>query len=168
MKYETAQKVFATLAGGTFVGLDSETKVPLAGGKKNPQQGRVTKQMFGATVMCFSNSNSNAYNNMVKRRLAAEGKDPEKFQLSPRVWGTRILETCFVEHNGKHYLEVIFLRPGPIQYLLDGRPIDESDIIGLKDSPEPTGQAGLENQVIIRTFALESVTALRANGAEWH
>ena len=166
MKFETVKAAFETLAGGTFVGMDTETVVTLKGGKKNPQQGRVTKQMTGATVMCFSNTNGSAYNAMVLRRLEAEGKDPASFELSPRAWGERIAGTPFVEHKGAHYLEVIFLRAGAVQYRIDGKPVDESEIEGLPEKREGE-QGGLENKVVIRTFAMDSITALRANGQEW-
>jgi hypothetical protein len=42
-------------------------------------QGRVTKQTTGASVMVFTNQASNGYENMVQRRLVAEGKDPASF-----------------------------------------------------------------------------------------
>lgn len=166
MKFETVKAAFETLAGGTFVGMDTETVVTLKGGKKNPQQGRVTKQMTGATVMCFSNTNGSAYNAMVLRRLEAEGKDPASFELSPRAWGERIAGTPFVEHKGAHYLEVIFLRAGAVQYLLDGNPVDAAAIEGLPDKREGE-QGGLENKVIVRTFSLDSIISLRANGLTW-
>jgi hypothetical protein len=166
MELKNAQNALASLAGGTFMGMDTCTVPVLKGGKKNPMQGRVTKVMTGANVMCFSNTNGSAYNAMVKRRLAAEGKDPESFQLSPRAWGERVPGTSFVEHKGKHYLEVIFLRAGSVQFFLDGAPIARNEIEGLEDKEEGT-QGGLENRVIIRTFALDSVTALRADGTEW-
>jgi len=167
MKLETAQAAFAQLEGGTFVGLDTETPVKLKGGKKNPQQGRVTKVMQGAQVMSFSNKNGSAYDAMVRRRLEAEGKDADSFELSPRAWGTRCTGTPFVEHKGNYYLEVIFLKAGEVQYCLDGVPVQASEIKGLPDTPENTGQAGLENTVVIRTFKLENVTALRAYGLKW-
>lgn len=166
MKLETAQAAFDTLEGGTFVGMDTVTDVKLTGGKKNAQQGRVTKQMIGAQVMCFTNSKTNAYDAMVRRRLEAEGKDTESFELGPRAWGQRITGTPFVEHNGKHYLEVIFMKSGAVQYLLDGQPVKETEIEGLPDRKEGE-QAGLENKVIIRTFALDSIVELRAMGNVW-
>ena len=167
MQFNVAQNALNNLEGGTFVGLDTETQVKLKGGKKNPMQGRVTKRMEGATVMCFSNANSNAYENMVKRRLVAEGKNADDFQLGERAWGQRIAGTPFVEHNGKHYLEVIFMRAGNTVYFLDGQPIAKANIEGLEDAPEGNGQGGLDDKVVIRTFALDSVIALRANGTEW-
>lgn len=166
MQLSTAQDAFSKLAGGTFVGMDTLTEVKLKGGRKNPLQGRVTKRMTGAQVMCFSNQNGSAYEAMVKRRLEQEGKSADDFQLSPRAWGTRIAGTPFVEHNGRHYLEVIFLRAGAVEFLVDGQPASRAEIEGL-DEGTAGEQGGLENKVIIRTFALEGITALRANGEVW-
>jgi hypothetical protein len=166
MQLSTAQNAFAKLAGGTFVGMDTLTEVKLKGGKKNPMQGRVTKRMTGAQVMCFSNQNGSAYEAMVRRRLEQEGKDAGSFELSPRAWGERIQGTPFVEHKGNHYLEVIFLRAGAVEFLLDGKPIAREDVEGL-DEGTAGEQGGLENKVVIRTFGLDGITALRANGEVW-
>ena len=167
MKLEIAQQALAALAGGTFVGIDTVTEVKLSGGKKNPQQGRITKATTGSQVMCFSNTNGSAYDAMVKRRLAAEGKDPETFVLGLRKWGQRVTGTAFVEHEGAHYLEVIFMKAGTSQYLQDGYPIAKELIEGLPESREDNGQGGLENKVVIRTYALDSIVAMRAMGQEW-
>ena len=167
MKLETVKAALATLAGGTFVGIDTVTEVKLSGGKKNPQQGRITKATTGSQVMCFSNTNGSAYDAMVKRRLAAEGKDPETFVLGPRKWGQRVTGTVFIEHEGAHYLEVIFMKAGTSLYLQDGYPIAKELIEGLPESREDNGQGGLENKVVIRTYALDSIVAMRAMGQEW-
>lgn len=168
MKFQLLEQAFADVNGSSFVGIDTLTDVKLTGGKKNPMQGRITKQTLGANVMVFQNKLSNGYENMVHRRLAAEGKDPSNFELGPRTWGERIDNTPFIrhEHDGsvKHYLEVIFLKPGTSTYLLDGAVIAAADITGLPVAPEPTGQGGLEHQVIIRSFAASSITQVRVDG----
>ena len=168
MDYPTAQAVFGGLAGGTFVGIDTRTDVKLSGGRRNDMAGRVTKVMRGATIMVFTNTETNAYAAMVRRRLAAEGKDPESFELGERVWGTRIAGRAFVLHNGKYYLETIFMRPGVVEYELDGAPIDKSDIVGLPvPKIDEDSQGGLDRKVVIRTFALDSIMCLRSGGASW-
>lgn len=168
MDYQTAQQIFGSLAGGTFVGIDTVTEVKLKGGKKNPHQGRVTKRMTGAQIMVFTNSETNAYDAMVRRRLAEEGRDPDSFQLGPRAWGTRIAGTPFVEHKGEYYLETIFMRPGAVEYQLDGAPIQKDQIEGLEErEAAPDSQAGLERKVVIRTFKLDSIVGLRAMGSNW-
>lgn len=165
--------VLANVNGNSFVGLDTEVIVPLTGGRANNMQGRVTKRTTGSQVMVFQNKNTNGYEAMVQRRLVKEGKNPASFQLSPRKWGTRIPNTPIVEHtpakevNPKHYLEVIFLKAGTSEYFLDGQPIAKDQINGLKADPEPTGQGGLEDQVIIRTYDVASLTKVRIDGAEF-
>ena len=153
----------ATVSGTDFVGIDTITTPVLKGGKSNPMQGRVEKHMTGASVMVFQNKNSSGYANMVERRLLAEGKDPASFELSPRAWGERVAGLPSVEHKGAEYLEVIFLKAGQVSYTLDGQPIAQGDIIGLKDAAEST-QGGLEAKVIIRTFKADSIKTIRISG----
>lgn len=146
--------------GASFIAIDTETEVKLAGGRSNPLQGRVTKVTMRSNVMVFSNKNTNAYDNMVKRRLEQEGKDPESFVLSPRAWGIRETGTPFVTHNGNEYLEVIFLKAGATHYRVDGVITPKEQIPGLPTRKEEGEQGGLDNKVIIRTYAVESILAI--------
>lgn len=160
-----ARKLIAALLqvqGSSIASIDATTAVALKGGKKNPHQGRITKKARGARIMLFTNTNHNAYKAMVERRLVAEGKNASDFQLSPRPWGQRIAETPFVENKDTLYVEAVFLSaPTEVTYLLDGQPIAKSDIQGLEEKREEGEQGGLENKVIIRTYKLESIDALR-------
>lgn len=169
--------ILANVNGASFVSIDTLTQVALKGGKANPFQGRVTKRHTGAQVMVFQNKKSNAYENMVKRRLEKEGKNPASFELKPRKFGVRIPETPFIEHikvgeDGKQfiqrYLEVIFLRPGTSEILVDGKPYD-GEIPGLPEDDDkiPTGQGGLDDQVIIRTYKCESIQRIRVDKQEF-
>ena len=162
INFEVLKGAVAAIKGGTFAGIDTETEVKLLGGKKNPMQGRVTKRTTGATVMIFCTKDKSAYENMVRKRMDMEGLDATTFELKPRAWGQRIEGTPFVEHKGKHYLECFFMNAGETEYFLDGKPIAKEDIEGLpekKDSEE--SQGGIENKVILRTFAIESLRRLR-------
>jgi hypothetical protein len=167
MKYAQVLKAVTNVNGASFIGIDTITTPVLTGGKGNPQQGRVQKRMVGASVMAFQNKKANGYENMVKRRLEKEGKAPESFVLGNRAWGTRLEDLPIVEHikDGavKHYLEVIFLAPGTIEYLLDGVVVPASQIQGLKESAEGA-QGGLNDKVVIRTFDVASVTEIRVDG----
>lgn len=170
MKHTHLVAAFQNVNGASFLGIDTIVDVALTGGKKNPQQGRVTKQMIGARAMVFQNKDINGYEAMVKRRLEAEGKDPSSFVLGERAWGTRIPGMPIVEHfkddETKYYLEVIFLQSGSIQYFLDGSPVMESDVIGLPVKKAASGQGSVDNKVVIRCFAADSITALRIDGVE--
>lgn len=160
----------AQVSGASFVGIDTTT-IPVltkfTGTRDNkvinPMHGRVRKHMVGASVMVFQNKNSNAYANMVERRLISEGKDPATFTLSPRAWGERVEGLPIVEHKGQEYLEVIFLKSGEVSYTLDGAPIAVGDIIGMKAASKGT-QGGLDNKVFVRDFKAESIDTIRIDG----
>ena len=162
---QLAQKIVNALTqlNGCAIGsITTVTDVVLKGGKKNPMQGEVTKHAKNANVMFFCNSKSNGYQNMVKRRLSAEGKAPESFKLSKRTWGERIADTPFVTHKGQMYVEVIYLHaPTEVEYKLAGERIAKENIIGLKESSASGAQGGLENKVIIRTFKLSSLRSIK-------
>jgi hypothetical protein len=161
------RNILANLSGGSFIGLDTETLVPLTGGKSNPMQGRITKQMIGATVMAFQDQTQSSYNLMVKRRLIQENKNPDSFVVGVRAWGSRVPNLPLVEHNGQLYLEVIFLRAGTVEYFLDGVVINPANIIGLKDVSKSSDHQGLDNKVIVRDYKESSIMALRINGQEY-
>jgi hypothetical protein len=149
--------------GASFIGIDTTTIQKLKGGKKNPMQNRVEKHSVGNSVMVFQNKNSNGYENMIKRRLEAEGKNPESFSVGSRVWGERVEGTPLVEHKGENYLEVIFLKAGKSSYTLDSKPIKKDLIEGLDTDKKEGSQGELNNKVIIRTFKLKSISRITIN-----
>jgi len=167
MQYNQVLNAVANVNGATFIGLDTLTSPKLAGGKKNPHQGRVQKRMTGANVMAFQNKTTNGYENMVKRRLVAEGKNPDNFVLGERAWGQRVPNLPIVEHvkDGvtNYYLEVIFLSSGTVEYLLDGVVVPASSIEGLAEPTEGGAQGGLDDKVVVRTFGIDSITEIRIN-----
>lgn len=153
--------------GSTFISIDTQTDVKLKGGKKNLCQGRVSKRTTKSNVMVFQNKSTNAYQNMVEKRLTSEGKDPSNFELSPRTWGTRIVNTPFVEHKGQYYLEVIFLKSGDVEVLLDNEVTDKSTIEGYPSTKVESDQGGLSDKVIIRTFKIDSITSITINKQQY-
>lgn len=171
MQAQVLRNLLSHINGATFIGLDIITTPTLnktmPGDRKtpNPHFGRITKVVKGMSGQAFTNKTRSAYESMVKRRLAAEGKDPEQFVLSARVWGVRVANTPFVEHNDELYLEVIVQNEGTPVYCLDGNPIDISDIIGMREH-KPAEQGGLENKVTIRAIRSDSIHALRIDGVE--
>lgn len=163
---EALIKMLEAVNGMTFISIDTcvepimDKMLDRAAGIRNPHYGRVRKEQKDSVVMVFQNKRVNGYENMVKRRLEAEGKDPESFVLSPRRWGERIPNMPLVVHNNEYYLEVIFLRPGPVQYFLDDQPVNEDRIIGLR-YPEPPEQGGLERKVQLRCFSFNSLRRIK-------
>lgn len=183
MQYEEIKALLSSVEGCTFAALDTVTVPALSGGKANPFKGKVAKHCLGHRVMLFTNQKSNAYLNKVRRHLEREGKNPDSFELSPRRWGERIPNSPFVQHNGKHYLECVFLEAGESEYrALESFTFPTGDklqehttqpdeiipkdyIIGLPDKSGSEHQ-GLDDQVIVRTYAIESIVAIRAMGSE--
>lgn len=159
-KYDTITAALSNVNGATFISFDSLTDVPLLGGMKNPMKDRVKKRTIGNVVMVFTNKNSNGYDNMVRRRLEQEGKDPDSFKLGERKFGTRVEGTPIIEHGEEKYLEVIFLKAGKSCYELDGSEIADHAIIGLNPTNATGEQGGLEKKVIIRTFKFSSIIGL--------
>ena len=190
----------ATILGGingsTFASIDTTTSVKVSkktetcaknnedqadtinaliatGVTKNPFDERVVKHTTGTSVILFSNSKSNGYENMVKRRLTNEGKDPNDFVLSPPKWGTRIEDTPIIEHNGEYYLEVILQKVGTQVFLVEdenGKFVEtpKENIFGLpKERDDEKSQGGLETKVMICRYKLSSITGIRANGSEY-
>lgn len=171
-----AHRCFVTLGnllkdvhGATFITIDTETPVTLKGGRGNPLQGLVTKVCNGSNVMVFQNKKINGYAAMVERRLAKEGKDPKAFAIGPRSWGERIPETPFVRHTKEgevcHYLEVIFLRAGKSEYLVNGYAY-AGVISGLPEEKVEGHQGGLDNKVIIRTYDVRNIRAITIDGVK--
>ena len=158
--------IMEPVTGNCIIGVCTRTVEPLTGGKGNDQQTRVEKHVEKSNVMVFTNQKQNGYDNMVKRRLTKEGKNPESFKIGERRWGTRIPNTPFVEHKGKLYMEVIFLRAGETSYTLDGAPIAKEDIQGLKSSSNGE-QGGLNDKVIIRTYKISSLVSITINGIKY-
>lgn len=158
LKYAKLAAAIQAEEGLSTVYITTSTEPKLTGGKSNPHQGRVRKINEGSKILFFRNTVGSAYNNMVKRRLEKEGKDPESFVLSPRAWGTRIPNTPFIEHKGAYYLEAIFVTSGSTHYTLDGKKVDASEIQGLPVRKE-AHQGGLSenSKVVIRTFKLDSL-----------
>lgn len=156
------QQILAGVNGNSIISLDTVTTPSLTGGKSNPHKGHIRKVTIGNNVMIFTNTNSNGYNNMVKRRLIGEGKDPESFKLSPRKWGVRIPDTPFITYENELYLEVIIIKTGKVHYELGTRPINPVDIIGLKPVVAAE-QGGLDDKVTIRTIKCDSIRQITCN-----
>jgi hypothetical protein len=156
------EQLMTQVNGSTFITINTETPVKLTGGQKNPLQGRVTKRVVGSNVMVFQNKTTNAYENMVNKRLVQEGFEPKSFSVGPRTWGTRRKDSPFIDHDDNVYLEVIFLKSGDVEYLVDGQKF-EGHIEGLPQSRSEGQQGGLENKVIIRTYNINSIKSITIN-----
>lgn len=181
MQLAELQGLLESLNGASFASLDTVTVPTLRGGKANPFKDKIVKRCTGHRVILFQNKNANGYENKVRRHLIKEGKNPDGFKLGPLPWGKRLPNSPIIENNGKYYLQVIFLEAAkeieyaasdeinisPICFYEPGMIIPKGEIKGLDDRTGSEHQ-GLDSQVIVRTFALESIVALRAFKEELH
>lgn len=183
MQYQEVERLLSAIEGATFAGLDTSTVPVLKGGKANPMQGKIKKLCTGSRVMLFTNKQSNAYENKVRRHLEKEGKNPESFKLGALPWGERLPNSPIIHNKGKYYIQVIFLKAGAVEYRAtqeiifnefmgigcthysEGDFIPKANIPGLDDRSGSEHQ-GLEDEVIVRAYALDSIIALRAFGDE--
>ena len=163
MKLAQIHALLNSIKGSTFASMDTITEVKLTGGKKNPMKDRVTKHTSGNRVQLFTSHKG--YQNMVNRRLEAEGK-VANFEPAALPWGTRVEDSPIIEHNGKFYLQCIFIKGGNSTYKLDNADIDKDKIEGFPASTQSAGRTGLEdgNEPIVRTFALDSIREIRMMG----
>ena len=95
----------------------------LLGGKSNPQQGRVTK----ITCARVKLGQAGEYD----RQKVQEGEYQTVAEVKERKWGTRLGESCLIEHKGNYYLEVFILGDKVSTYYLDDQEIDYDDIQGM-------------------------------------
>lgn len=163
--------IMAQLSGVSFVSFDAttvpkinKTMVNDAGEKvANPHFGRITKKTVGARGLVYQNKNVSGYKNQVEKQMAAEGIVGD-FKVGPRKWGVREENLPIVTLRDSVYLEVIFSHSGTSEYLLDGQPINKSEILGMPATKSYGGQGGIEKQIIIRTFDVESLDEVRVFG----
>jgi len=144
------RKIFASLNGVSFISLTSLTDVKLTGGKKNEQQGTITKRSV-VNGYVFSNGNGNSYLNAVRKVVP-------NFELSSRRWGERLIGLPLVSHKEALYLEMIVQSVSKTEYFENGKLIKKEDIVGL-----PVHKVGKNGGIVIRDYKESSIESLRHN-----
>jgi len=115
------------------------------------------------------------YENCVNAQRKREGKEAD-FQAKERTWGTRV-GGSLIEHTPKGSTEKVYYLGIPSRKCLsvayedgEGNPIEgeqlESLKVGFFDSPSKSRQE-LDNEVIWRTYKLDSILTLMANHVIW-
>lgn len=172
MDLATAQNIFQNVKGTCFVGMDTETEVSRLKRDEAVQPGKVTKQTTGSVVMVFVQEDHTAYSAQVKRRMAAEGLDPDSWEGGPLPYGEWMGSSMFISHTPKntgkltHYVRTHFVRAGTSEYFLDGKPISKADIVDTSAPKKPGKQGGQDDKVIPRNYKLDSIRKIRIDGAE--
>jgi len=115
----------AALSGRRVV-LSWESKPKLKGGKKNPQQGRVVKVSTATVTLTEPGTYA--------KRMVKEGEWDSSDEIQGRKWGIRRGATCIIDHKGLEYVESLIEDIPEVDYFLDGKKVDKSEIVGLPES----------------------------------
>lgn len=127
--------------------------------KGNPYHNLVTKKQESNVFINFN------YANSVNKRLVKEGKEAD-FVPSERVWGSRITGTPLVEHKGAYYVEAGFLTKNApkVSYTYDNKEVEKELFEDFLPKSSSSSRQGLEEEVVMRTFKVESVLEMRFGG----
>lgn len=130
---------------GNKVTLSWESVPKLKGGKGNPMQGKIRKISTADVTI----SGTGVY----ASRKVDEGEFSSSDEVQQRKWGTRIGNTCVIEHNGHMYIEFLVDGTPKSTYKLDGKEIAKDDVTGLNPSKR-------DSNVLICTVKAENIKLL--------
>lgn len=107
------------------------------------------------------------YENAVNNQRVREEKAAD-FEALPRSWGTRLQGEPFVQHNEKLYIELKVSASVEHYYEThDGLRLDTATVESYLRERRPQTRQGLEREVILRDYALDSIRELHAYGNEY-
>lgn len=156
MTYDDIKDVVDRIKGVTFASLDAIV-YPVRGNTV------AKKTITQASVMLFRMEGS-GYANTVRRRLIQEGKDSRSFELYDLPWGERVNNGPIIEHNGEYYLQCIVLSAGNVACYVGNKEVAPAvfqSAFGRGGRDDYHQGLTAANAVIVRTFALKNITAMR-------
>ena len=91
------------------------------------------------------------------------------FTAEKATWGTRIGNTCLVEHEGNLYFYVAILKSLGYRYeSIDGQPLEKDFVHGMmRAKSNPKQELEQKNEVQVRRYKLESIKAISLNGFQY-
>ena len=154
--------------GTSFEGMDCKVLVKM--NKTAKRDGVKFENPYLNKVHKFYSLNvtSNAhYEAAVRRQQAREGQEVD-FLAKPRKWGERIKKSPVVRHNGNFYFSthVNTLTTDVVYKNIDGKIIDKANIEEFLPAKSASRQ-GLENEVIVRDYKIESIVQMRMKGCTY-
>lgn len=153
-------KALMAINGPTPATFLAETNVDMRK-TDNPYHGEVTKLQKSNVFINYN------YENSVNKALTKEGKEA-KFEAQPRKWGERVPGTPLVLHKGAYYLSARFLNNEPkVEYLHKGEAIDVAQIEQFIPEKKSSGSQGLENEITVRDFKIESIKEIQFGGKKY-
>lgn len=148
-------EMFQGLKVGTFVGLSMSSEPTWARKTDNPFVGRVLK------VQSMSGMIGYDYEGNVNKALEKQGEKAD-FKAQKPAWGTRVGESCLIEHKGQFYFDMRVLRSLKVKYMLDGKKIDKAKIADWlrKSSPATAG-------VVVRRPKIDNIQKVHVLGVKY-
>ncbi len=159
--------MLAELKGATFATFDLVTtpkmnKTHRETREPNPYLGRVEKRSRVNVCLCAN------YENAVNRQREREAL-PGSFAAQAHAWAHHI-GGAVVEHqtSGKHYAAVKVEHWYESALMVDGRMVEPAELAPYLPPPSKSGaNQGVEKPVQWRTFALDSIHAMKLNGVRY-
>lgn len=146
-------ELLAKVRGCTFAALDAET---------SPSPG-VRKTTTNEQVLLFSMRSGSGYENMVKRRLAELGRDPDTFSVGDLPWGRRIDNTPCIAHAGNIYVQMVVIKPGMSECFVGNHSVNCAAFGKKMQSGYGQGLPD-DRRVVVHTYKLESIVRLTLLG----
>ena len=111
------------------------------------------------------------YEKAVNDARLEEGVRPT-FKAKERAWGTHVEGTPLVEHKESYYLSCRVLDSAEPVYYVDGEEANDRQRrviqVFLPTKPESSGRQKVEDEVVVRTFKIESIVAIQIEkDGEW-
>ena len=162
MKQVTAEQIqneFAKVITNTFVGLKTRT-IPKMRKTDNPYFDQITKESEINGQIGFD------YETNVNNQLGRENKEMD-FKAQAHKWAIPTDSKNILSNKAgtKFYLRVKVQTTKSPTYLHNGEVIDKELLKDfLVKSSKPHTQENLEKEVIVRTYAMESITEVRMMG----
>jgi hypothetical protein len=126
----------------------------------NPYNG--VKKIQTATVEVNFN-----YQSTVNKQRMAEGKELD-FTPKSRVWGTRIDDSCIIEHNGEMYIESRLIKKDAAYYIDENRKmLSKDEIAPFMPAVSKSKNQDLDTEVIINTFKVSNIKEVEIDGVTY-
>ena len=124
----------------------------------NPYLGAMKRQV--SNVVIGSN-----YAASVNMQRGMEGSEMN-FQASKPVWGTKIPNSCLIEHKGNIYVEAEFLKVKETEFSWNGESIRRESLEKYmpKEYSSKSHQGVETREIIYRRFKLASIKEIKLNG----
>lgn len=158
----TLTDLLSNMRGAKFTTIQTRTEPKLLA--KHPITGETNP--FRGNIMKISRVNGMIgwiYANSVNNQRTREDLTPD-FEPLPRKWGRRIPGSPLVEHQGALYIELKVERSLGHHYeTLEGQEVDAATVEQYLPK-RSHGRQGIEKEVILRDYRLESIQSLKLNG----